>query len=382
MTPARRRWCSPLATLAVLLGVARYLPQVPGPLIAVVLGIALVGLASIDDHGIALIAPVPSGLPTPVAPSYDHLGDLLPGAFAIAIMCFLETASVARGIRRPTEPPIDNDQELVANSISCIAGALFRAMPSAGGFSQSAVNQSSGSQTQVSAVVTAMLAVLSALFLGEILSDLPEATLGCMVMVAVAGLIRPSEFVRYWRISRIEFWVAAITAAVGLSFGLLVAVLVGVLLTLLLVIIELDHVGVTELQATRDGNDVQVAGDATVPTPGLLVLRIDGPLYTANVRSVNRRILEALDSSRGPDTVVLDTSALAMVTLTVVDQLGDLDREVAQRGAELWIAAIPPRTLAVARQAENWDRYERAGRIHPTSLAAIRAYRSPRRSES
>ena len=238
------------ATLAVLLGVSRIVPQLPAPLLAVALGIILVNVASLDEHGIALIAPVPSGLPTPVAPSFDHVGALAPGAFAIAIMCFLETAAVAGAVRRRDEPPIDNDQELAANGMACVAGALFRAMPSAGGFSQTAINESAGARTQLSELVTAALAVGCALFLGGVLSDLPQATLGCMVIVAVLGLIKPAEWVRLWRLGRMEFWVAAITAASGLCFGLLVAVAVGVALTLFLVIYELDHLGVTELQVT------------------------------------------------------------------------------------------------------------------------------------
>ncbi len=185
-----------------------------------------------------------------MAPSFDHVGALAPGAFAIAIMCFLETAAVAGAVRRRDEPPIDNDQELAANGVACIAGAFFRAMPSAGGFSQTAINESAGARTQLSELVTASLAVGCALFLGGVLSDLPQATLGCMVVVAVLGLIKPAEWLRLWRLGRIEFWVAAITAASGLCFGLLVAVAVGVALTLFLVIYELDHLGVTELQAT------------------------------------------------------------------------------------------------------------------------------------
>ncbi len=105
---------------------------------------------SIDEHGVALIAPVPSGLPTPIAPALDGITRLLPGAFAIAIMCFLETASVAGTVRRPDEPAIDNDQELAANGLSCIGGAFFRALPSAGGFSQTAINQQQGTPRGVS----------------------------------------------------------------------------------------------------------------------------------------------------------------------------------------------------------------------------------------
>ena len=364
------------ATLGVLLVLGRVAPTVPAPLVAVVAGIALVALASLDEHGVAVIAPVPSGLPTPVVPSVDHLGALLPGAFAIAIMCFLETAAVARSVRRSDEPAIDNDQELGANGVACIAGAFFRAMPSAGGFSQTAINQRAGARTQLSEIVTALLAVLCALFLGSVLSDLPQATLGCLVMVAVLGLIKPAEFVRYWRLSRIEFWVATITAVVGLVFGLLVAVLAGVLLTLYLVLRELDRMHPTELQATLDGNDVQLPGEHTAPIPGLLIVRFDGPLYTANVRGANRRLLAAVDRHEGVDTLVVDTSAIARVSLTVVDELPELERELAAGHVTLWIAGMPPRTLALARRLPRWEELESHGRLFPTALAAVRVYRS------
>lgn len=305
-------------TIVVLLGLARFVPRIPGPLVAVAGGIVLVAVWSLDEHGVALIAPVPSGLPTPVAPSLDHVGGLVGGAFAIAIMCFLETASVAGSVRRPTEPAIDNDQELAANGAACVLGGLFRAMPSAGGFSQTAVNQGAGAVTQVSEIVTALLAVACALFLGGILSDLPQATLGCMVVVAVLGLIKPSELRRFWRLDRVEFWVVVVTAVSGLVLGLLAAVLIGVVLTLFLVLRALNQLGVTELQPTLAGDDAQPAGVGTRPEPGLLVLRFDGPLYTANVKRVNRRLLAAVDATN-PEVLVVDATAVGKLTVTVAD---------------------------------------------------------------
>ena len=364
------------ATLVVLLGLGRMIPQLPGPLLAVAFGIILANLASLDEHGVALIAPVPSGLPTPVAPSFDHIGALAPGAFAIAIMCFLETASVAGAVRRREEPPIDNDQELAANAVACIGGAFLRAMPSAGGFSQTAINESAGARTQLSELVTALLAVGCALFLGGVLSDLPQATLGCMVIVAVLGLIKPAEWVRLWRLGRMEFWVAAITAASGLCFGLLVAVAVGVALTLFLVIYELDHLGVTELQViTRDGRrDVQVAGDDTVPLDGLLILRFDGPLYTANIRGANRKILAAVDAAH-PTTLLLDASSVPGLTVTVLEQFGDLQHELDARDVSLWISRAAA-TFDGNRPSNcpGWEAAADEGRVFPTSLAAVRAY--------
>jgi MFS superfamily sulfate permease-like transporter len=174
--------------------------------------------------------------------------------------------------------------------------------------------------------------------------------------------------------------VAVITAVSGLCFGLLVAVLVGVVLTLFLVLRELDRLGVTELQATADLDDVRVSGSHTTPNPGLLILRVDGPLYTANVRSVNRRILAAVDAAH-PDTLVLDLSTVGMLPVSVIDELKELGHELEGRRVHLWLAALPPRSLATVRRLPRWVELEAAGHFYPTSLAAARAHQ-PRATPS
>ena len=105
-TPALTTLTFSIATIAGLLLLSRLAPRVPAPLIAVAAGIALVAFVALDDHGVALIAPVPSDLPSPHTPSFDHIGELLPWAIAIALMCFLETAAVA-GERPPTRGTAD-----------------------------------------------------------------------------------------------------------------------------------------------------------------------------------------------------------------------------------------------------------------------------------
>jgi sulfate permease, SulP family len=361
-------------TIAVLVILRRIAPAIPAPLVAVAGGILLVAVFAIDEHGIALIAEVPSGLPTPVGPTWDGIADLVPGAFAIAIMVFLETLAVARAVRRADEPPIDNEQEMVASAAACGLGAFFRAMPAAGGFSQTAINQRAGARTQLSELVTVVLAVACALFLGGLLSDLPQATLAAMVVIAVLGLIEPARFVQFWKLSRIEFWVALLTAAAGLCLGLLAAVLFGVILTLFLVIVELDRIGATELQPTSTGDDIRVAGDGTVAVPGLLVLRLDGPLYTANVRSVNRKIVAAVDDHPGTRVLVVDCTAVHHVLITVVEEVGDLERELEDRHVELWIAGLVPEVVETARQLPEGHEMFAAGRMYPSALAAVRAY--------
>ena len=388
-----------IGTVAVLLGLGRVAPSLPGPLVAVVAGIVLVAVFGLDDHGVALIDEVPTGLPVPALPAFDHIDDLLPGAIAIALMAYMETVSVARTVRRPTDPPIDNDQELVANGAAAVAGAFFGSLPPAGGFSQTAVNQRAGSQTQASELVTVGLAMTSALSLGPVLNDLPQATLGALVIVAVLGLIRPSEIAFLARFDRLELFVALLTAAVGLVAGLLVAVAVGVAANLLLVLRELNHPDVDELRVGPGGQLVPVAttidqdpgragtnGNGDVPgghapstlprmPPGLLVLRIGAPLYTANVREVQREIVRRVDAADPrPRVLVLDATVVERLSVTVLQVLREMAQQLSDEGVELWIASLPPRALAQARRAPGWNAFEGTGRLHPTARAALDAF--------
>lgn len=370
--------------IVVLAALARLAPRVPAPLVVVVAGIALVALFGLDEHGVALIAEVPTGLPAPRLPTFHSVDRLLPGALAIAVMAYLETISVARAVRRPADPPIDNDRELVANGVAAAAGSFFGSLPPAGGFSQTAVNERSGAQTQVSELVTVVLALATALFLAPVLDDLPEAVLAALVLVAVVGLIKPSEIAFLARFDRIELAVALVTAAVGLTAGLLLAVGVGVALNLLMVVRELDHPDVDELRPLGgvDGSLVPASdGDAGPPLPGLLVLRVGAPLYTANARTVQREVLSRVAGAGRPvDVVLVDATVVGRLTVSVLEAVRELDEQLAEQDVEMWIAALPPRALEQAHMAPRWADMAAHGRLHPTAAAAVSTYRDRDRS--
>ena len=362
-------------TILLLLGLRRVAPRVPGPLVAVALGIALVELADLPDHGVELIPDLPSGLPLPSMPSFDAISGLLPGAIAIALMVYLETVAVARGVRRQNEPPLDNDGELVAIGTASLAGAFFQTLPAAGGFSQTAVNQSAGARTQLSEVATVVLAVATALFLGPVLSDIPQATLGALVFVAVIGLVQPSSLARLGRIDHKELVLALGTAAIGLTAGLLAAVGAGVVATLGLVLHELNHPTLTELRRPSGGGPLRPASATDEPVAGVLALRIGAPLYTANARSMERQVLERVAQEEPPPRVVLlDAVVVGGLSVTVLDVLEELDRQLLQDDVTLWLSSLPERALAVARRVEWWDSWEQAGRVHPSVDDAVAAF--------
>lgn len=330
-------------------------PRVPGPLVVVAIGILLVTLAGVDEAGVDLIAPVPQGFPPFALPSFANIGPMVPGAFAIAVMAFLESSAVARGIREPGEPQIRSNRELLATGAANAIGSFFQTLPAAGGFSQSAVNKAAGARSQVAGMVTVGLALMVVLFLGPVLSLMPQATLAVLVFVAVIGLIDVRGLVELWRLNRADFWIAAATALIGLTAGLLLAVAVGVIGTFIVVFRALNRVRL-------DIDDAR---------GGVIAVRLLGPIYTANALAYENAVLAAAGAR--PRVLAFDVTELREVSVTVLDALADLDTELAAQGTELRLAALPAGAAAVARRGEWFAELERGGRVYPTLDSAVRA---------
>ena len=327
----------------------------PGPLVIVAVGILLVAFTGIEEAGVELIAPVPQGFPPPELPALADLVGLVPGALAIAVMALLESAAVARGIRKPGERQVDSNQELLATGAANTIGAFFQTLPAAGGFSQSAVNQGAGARSQLASIVTAALALLVALFLAPVLSLLPQATLASLVFVAVVGLIDIGALVRFRRISHDDFWIALSTAVVGLTAGLLPAVAVGVVATFVVVFRELNRLRV-------------VAGDVV---DGVLPIRLEGPLYTANVLANENAILDQAAAHPGIGVVAVELTRFSITSVTVIDTLADLDRELGGLGIELRLAVAESGGTEIARRTSWFRGLEESGRRYATLDAAV-----------
>ena len=352
-----------LVSIVILLLVARLLPAVPGPLVVVALGIALATYGGLTDRGVKLIPEVARGIPLPSLPALDHIGHLVPGALAIALMAFLETVAVARSVRRPDEPQIDANRELSANGLAAVVGSFFHSLPPAGGFSQTGVNMRAGARSQVSSLVTAALAVLVALFLAPVLSKLPDAVLGAMVFVAVMGLIDIAALKRLYHFDRFEFGTAVVVALFGLTAGLLPAVGAGVLMTLYFVLREVNHAHVVQLTHSTSGAWLEGTEGELTRSEDPLVIRTQIGMYTASLRA-NADAVESMVTAcePRPETVVWVLSHQPRVTSTILDGLRDAEAELMADGVRVVYAELPDAVLTMARRWPWWQQVEAQGR--------------------
>lgn len=373
-----------LGAIAVIFAMKRWYSRLPGALVVVIAGIVLVAATGWDQRGIQVIGEVPSGLPFPGLPAFglDAIYGLLPMAFAISIVGFMESIAVAKSIHaRHRDYRLDSNQELVALGSANIGGSLFQAFPVTGGFSRSAVNDQAGARSGMAGIISALLIGLTLLFLTPLFYYLPNAVLGAIIITAVLGLIDFREIRFQWRIQKQDFAMMAITFLVTLILGIEEGILTGVVASLGVVIFHSSkpHVArLGQLPGTRVYRNLSRFDDAS-EREDVLVFRYDAPLFYANAdhfkETVTRLIAKKGEALK---RVVLDASGINSIDTTGIHALASLEKELRDNGIQLRMAAVhgPVRDLLTKSKYFRSDDDERLSQMDVYDAVAAGENRS------
>jgi len=361
-----------LFSIVLLLAGRRLFPRVPTALLVVLLAIAASSALDLQARGVAIVGQLQSGLPglaIPPIPSVGVVESLVPVAFALFILSYVQGIGAVQTFARRNGYRADPDQELLADGAANLGAGLFGGFAVGGSMSRSALNDSMGGKSQVvSAVVTVVLVVVL-LFLTGLFTTLPEATLGAVVTVAVVGIVDVSGMQRLRTISSNEFVIASAAFLGVLALGMLWGVFIGVGLSLLIVISRASSPE-TEVLARVPGTDNFVDRERhpeTVEDPGVLVYRVDAGLFYANVNPVQDDLEERVDEHTPVDLVVFDLSSSPMVDLAAAEMLTDLHGSLDARGIDLRVAGANEQ---VERLLEAADLDEKLGGVREEETVA------------
>jgi MFS superfamily sulfate permease-like transporter len=354
--------------LVVMWVLKRFAKRVPPALVALVGGIVAVTALHLKDAGVSVIGTVATGLPHPGLPGVraHHPEELWAAALGIALVAFSELIGAGRTLAARHGYDIDPNRELLAVGAANLVSGLFQGIPVGGGLSGSAANEAAGARSQVSTAVTSVLVVLTLLFLMPLFSNLPDAVLAAIVIEAVRGLVDVRETARYLRLR--NGVVPHVGAILGvLVLGVLPGMLLAIVLTIALLLRRLARPRVPELG--RIGGThvfVSVTGHPdAVRTPGLRILRPEGPLMFANAGEVRGRILDAARQEPRPVQVLVNLEATADIDVTAADMLSDVQAELERSGIELALTRVRGRV--------QWF-LERSGAL--ARIGATRVFRS------
>ncbi|MEX0927788.1 MAG: solute carrier family 26 protein [Balneolales bacterium] len=334
-------------SVTVIILLLKWKRTFPSALVVVAAGTLVTAYGGLETHGVSIIGDVPEGLPS-FGISGFNLGDLqmlLPVILVISLISYMESIAIAKTISSKRGYKIDPNQELIALGASNLGGSFFQAFPTTGGLSRTALSDQAGARTGLSSLISAVIIILTLLFLTPYFYYLPESVLAAIIMVAVIGMLDLREMHHLWKTDKIDLSMLLITFFATLILGIVEGIITGVVISLIAVIYSSTKPHSAELGrlSAKTFRNIRRYPEADVDAD-VLIFRFDSPLYFANVEHF-RDTLEALIEKKGEDLrlVILDAAAINNIDSTGIHMMEKLVRDLKMKRIALYISsAIGP----------------------------------------
>ncbi len=332
------------AVVAAILLCHRIAPKFPGTLFAVAGTVAASAIFHWGQRGVAILGPVPGGLPHLGLPdlSWRDVVALLPVAGSCLIMVVAQSAATSRAYATRHHEELDENADLVGLSAANAAAAFSGTFVVNGSPTQTAMVESSGGTNQLAHLATAGVVVLVLLFLTGPLQFLPNCVLGAVVFTIALRLIDLRGLRAMRRESPGEYMLAVTTAGVVVFVGVEQGIILAMCLSLLRIVHQTYRPHTAVLEQTPEGIwqlDPVVPGAVT--EPGVVLYRFGAPLYYANANRFSEETRMLASTAPSPlHWLIVDAGAITHVDFTAARVVCELQKDLAAQGTGLVFAHV------------------------------------------
>ena len=334
--------------ILIIIASKRINKSLPGQLFAVVFGILAVSLFGLGkgENAVSIVKDIPSSLPKFSIPVFDLkiIELLIPMALTIALISFMESIAVAKAIQtKHRDYKVVPNQELISLGLANIVGSFFQSYPTTGGFSRTAVNDQAGAKTGLASIISAVLIIITLLFLTPLFYNLPKAILASIIMVAVFGLINYKEAIHLYKSNITDFWMLISTFVATLALGIEIGIGVGVVLSLALVLLRTTrpHTAVlARIPNTHFYRNI-TRFENLEEKEDVLIYRFDAQLFFANIEFFKDRLYdyERLKEDK-LKALIIDGESINNVDSTAIHAFEEIVSDFNSRNIEVYFTGI------------------------------------------
>ncbi|WP_121640439.1 SulP family inorganic anion transporter [Virgibacillus sp. Bac330] len=347
-----------IGSIVLLILFKKYVKKIPGPIVVVTISILAVYVFNLYEDGVSIVGQVPKGLPAFSFPTFtmDSIVALLPIAFTITFVGFMESIAMAKAIAAKEKYKVNANQELIGLGLANVGGSFFSAYPVTGGFSRSAVNYQAGARTPLASIITAVLIMLTLLFFTDLFYYLPKAVLAAIIMVAVYSLIDFHEVKKLFQLNRADGWTWILTFLATLVLGIQTGILIGIVFSLLVYVGKNAYPHIAELGfvETRGVYKNKQRYPDAMDDPEVIIFRVDADLFFANMSFVEDKLCNRL--AEKPDTkyIIMDFSGVNSMDAVSIHSLEEM-MQTCKQHTQFLFAGIKGPVMDVLEKA-NWNK--------------------------
>ena len=365
-------------TLAIILGFKRFLPVVPGAIVAVVLSIVVSAAIDASSHGVAVVGTVQGGFPPIGLPQGIDLSTTAQ-CVAIAFSCFIliiaQSAATSRSFAMRHGQKVDVNRDIVGLSGANFAAGLSGTFVVNGSPTKTQILDELKGRTQVANITMSAVVLVVVMFLTGLLADMPKAVLGAIVFLIGVDLVDYLGLKRVWKQRPAEGIIAVITAVVVCAVGVEQGIILAILMSIIWLIKRQYTPDAFVMKSSGDSEVYANAQAGTETMPGLIVFRYDAELFYANANRFVDDVQAVFTSA--PDPVrwlVIDCSSVTDIDYSAAISLKGLIDYVHANNAQFGIMGADPGLLQTMKNLGLTDDFTRH-RIFNDFKDVVEAYR-------
>ncbi|MGJ4930279.1 SulP family inorganic anion transporter [Bradyrhizobium sp. HKCCYLS2038] len=301
--------------------------RIPGALIALVAATLFVIGAGLEGRGVPVIGTLSGAVPMPSVPLIgpEQWVKLVPLAFLIAVVVMMQTAATTRSFPSEPDRPADVDRDFLGAGAGSVLAGLFGAFPVNASPPRTGIVVETGGRSQVAGLLAAAIVLLLVLFGARLLSHVPEAALGGVLLFVALRIIRMAQIVTVYRQSKGEFLLILATAAAivvlpieqGVALGISLSLLHGIWSTTRAHLITFERVPDTTIWWPAHPH---IRGEEL---SDIAVVGFQAPLSFLNAATF-RADLQHMLRRRRPQLLVLEASAMVEIDFTAAQALREV----------------------------------------------------------
>lgn len=366
-----------ITTLLFALLFKRFLPKLPGMLIAMVIGSIMSLLMHGKEHGVRLLGSLPAHLPPLSSPDLStmNIRSLAPAALAVAMLGLAEAVSIARAVATRSLQRIDSNQEFIGQGLANMVGSFFSSYASSGSFTRTGVNFDSGAKTPLAAVFAAIALTLILLLIAPLTAYLPIPSMAGILLLVAWNLIDFHHIKTIIRTSRQEMAVLTITFLATLLVELEFAIYVGVMLSLLLYLNRTSHPGFVTLVADHQDDRqhfVNIEKKGLPECPQMKIVRLDGSLFFGAVNHFADELRTLTRANPEQAHILIVGGGINFIDVAGAETLANEAHRLHLEGRELYLCSLKGEVVETLHRGGYLDRIKEAN-ILGSKKAAIRA---------
>lgn len=342
------------------------------PLILIFLSLALVHFFSLESFGIKTVGEIPSGFPPLSMPfwSWDLVIKLLPGAFMIAMVSFVESISIAQATAFQQRSELNSNQELIALGLSNIGAGITSAFPVTGSLSRTVVNADAGAKTPMSGVFSSIFIVIVSLYFTGLFQELPLAILAATIIVSIWKLVDFRPFIKTWRYSKADGIAMWITFFGVLCLDISTGLIIGIVTTFILLLwrISRPHIAVIGLiQGTQHFRNI--SRHQVLTSLNLVSIRIDENLSFLNANALKEFVIAEISKNKMLNHVIINCSSISNIDLSALETLEDINDQLLKLKIKLHLSEVKGPVMDKLKCSQLLN--ELSGNIYLTHYQAV-----------